>query len=188
MSQTFRSRSLAATLVVALACSSSVHATANEIVVPMNLISAKGTGSSIGTITLSDTKNGFLRLDLKLSADLPPGGHGFHIHENGDCGVASKDGAVVSGLAAGGHFDPDQTGKHEGPSGHGHKGDLPILFVEKDGDLATETRHSLIAPRLKLADVRGRSIMIHAGSDTYSDTPAPLGGGGARIACGVIAK
>jgi Cu-Zn family superoxide dismutase len=29
--------------------------------------------------------------------------------------------------------------------------------------------------------------MIHAGGDNYADQPAPLGGGGARIACGVIA-
>jgi len=29
--------------------------------------------------------------------------------------------------------------------------------------------------------------MIHAGGDNYSDSPAPLGGGGARIACGVLA-
>jgi Cu-Zn family superoxide dismutase len=28
--------------------------------------------------------------------------------------------------------------------------------------------------------------MIHEGGDNYSDEPAPLGGGGARIACGVI--
>ena len=28
--------------------------------------------------------------------------------------------------------------------------------------------------------------MIHAGGDNYSDQPQPLGGGGARIACGVI--
>lgn len=28
--------------------------------------------------------------------------------------------------------------------------------------------------------------MIHAVGDNYSDTPAPLGSGGARIACGVI--
>ncbi|SSP59941.1 Cu/Zn superoxide dismutase [Acinetobacter baumannii] len=28
--------------------------------------------------------------------------------------------------------------------------------------------------------------MIHAGGDNYSDSPLPLGGGGARIACGVI--
>ena len=38
---------------------------------------------------------------------------------------------------------------------------------------------------LTLADVKGRSIVIHAGGDNYSDQPAPFGGGGARIACGV---
>lgn len=28
--------------------------------------------------------------------------------------------------------------------------------------------------------------MIHAGSDNHADHPQPLGGGGARVACGVI--
>jgi Cu/Zn superoxide dismutase len=36
-----------------------------------------------------------------------------------------------------------------------------------------------------VADVRGHSIMIHAGGDNYSDQPELFGGGGARIACGV---
>ena len=41
-------------------------------------------------------------------------------------------------------------------------------------------------PHLTVADVKGHSIMIHVGGDNYSDQPAPLGGGGARIACGVV--
>jgi Cu-Zn family superoxide dismutase len=28
--------------------------------------------------------------------------------------------------------------------------------------------------------------MVHAGGDNYSDQPKPLGGGGDRIACGLI--
>ncbi len=28
--------------------------------------------------------------------------------------------------------------------------------------------------------------IVHVGADTYSDTPDPLGGGGARLACGVL--
>jgi Cu-Zn family superoxide dismutase len=45
----------------------------------------------------------------------------------------------------------------------------------------------VLAPRLKkLEDVKGRALMIHAGGDNYSDTPAKLGGGGARMACGLI--
>ena len=171
-----------------LALSGGIAAAQERVVVPITLINSKGLGEAVGSITLSDTKNGYLRLDLKLANNLPPGGHGFHIHENPSCAPPEKDGAPVAGLAAGDHFDPDKTGKHEGPSGHGHKGDLPILFVEVDEDGATATEHSLIAPRLKLADVRDRSIMIHASSDNFADTPKPLGGGGARIACGVIPK
>jgi superoxide dismutase, Cu-Zn family len=58
---------------------------------------------------------------------------------------------------------------------------MPVLTVDASGN-ATK---GMIAPHLKVADVKGRSIMIHAGGDNYSDQPAPLGGGGARIACGV---
>ena len=35
-------------------------------------------------------------------------------------------------------------------------------------------------------DLEGRAVMIHAGGDNYSDQPKPLGGGGARVACGVV--
>ena len=79
-------------------------------------------------------------------------------------------------------FSGTTTGKHLGPRAEGHKGDLPALRVDAGGN----AMNAVIAPRLKLADVKGRSIMIHAGGDNYSDQPSPLGGGGARIACGVV--
>jgi Cu-Zn family superoxide dismutase len=44
----------------------------------------------------------------------------------------------------------------------------------------------LVAPRLKLADVTNRAVIIHEGGDNYSDKPKPLGGGAGRIACGII--
>lgn len=152
------------------------------IVVPMNLIDEQGVGKAIGTVTINEGPNG-LELTPALT-DLPPGVHGFHVHQNADCSAGEKDGKKVPGLAAGGHYDPAATAKHEGPSGAGHLGDLPVLTVGADG----KATQPLGAPRLKLADVAGRSLMIHAGGDTYSDLPAPLGGGGARLACGVIPK
>jgi Cu-Zn family superoxide dismutase len=73
--------------------------------------------------------------------------------------------------------------KHLGPlSTAGHRGDVPALVVDAQGN-ATQP---VTAPHLKTAEIRGRSIVIHAGGDKYSDTPKPLGGGGARIACGTI--
>jgi superoxide dismutase, Cu-Zn family len=91
------------------------------------------------------------------------------------------NGQPAAGMAAGGHYDPANTGKHLGPHGEGHKGDMPVLTVDASG----KATQAVVAPRLTVADVKGRSIMIHAGGDNYSDEPAPLGGGGARIACGV---
>jgi Cu-Zn family superoxide dismutase len=46
---------------------------------------------------------------------------------------------------------------------------------------------TVIAPRLKLADVQGRALVIHEGGDNYSDQPEN-GGGKGRVACGVVPK
>ena len=158
----------------------SLPAMAAEKTVAVRAITEAGVGKIIGIVKLTDSPQGLtITPDL---AELPPGERGFHIHEKPSCDAQEKDGKMVAGLAAGGHYDPAHSGKHEGPAGSGHSGDLPALKVAEDGTATT----AIVAPRLKLADILNRSIMIHAGSDNYSDAPKPLGGGGARIACGVI--
>ncbi|MDZ3934452.1 superoxide dismutase family protein [Escherichia marmotae] len=121
-------------------------ATAETLNVPVNLVTNDGIGKSIGHITISDSNYGLIFTpDLH---DLPPGLHGFHIHENASCTPGMLDGKSVAALAAGGHLDPQKTGKHLGPyDPNGHLGDLPA---------------------------------------NYADTPAPLGGGGTRIACAIV--
>ena len=153
---------------------------AEEVVVKMYLINNKGIGTSIGTITITSSQYGTI-FTPNLSG-LNPGLHGFHVHENSNCGPAEKNGTMVPGLAAGGHYDPARTGRHEGPYGKGHLGDLPALYADADG---TAT-HPVLAPRIKIADLKGRSLIIHAGGDNYSDHPKALGGGGARVACGIV--
>lgn len=164
-------------LAATLALSAAAHA---DIVVPMTLVDENGVGKAIGQITISENKYGIV-LTPSLN-NLGPGLHGFHIHENANCGAAEKDGKKVPALAAGGHFDPKTAKKHGTPWGDGHLGDLPPLFVDNNGN-ATQPVSS---PRLQLADLAGHSLMIHAGPDNHADQPAPLGGGGARLACGVI--
>jgi Cu-Zn family superoxide dismutase len=151
------------------------------IKVDVNFIDPTGVGKPAGTITIKQTADG-LELDTKLKG-LAPGEHGFHLHENGSCAPADKEGKPTAGQAAGGHFDPDATKAHKGPGGGGHKGDLPKLEVDAKG----ESKAKLKVAGLKLDDVKGKSIMIHEGGDNYADAPKPLGGGGARVACGVIA-
>ena len=76
------------------------------------------------------------------------------------------------------------TGKHEGPEGAGHLGDLPALVRLNNDGKATD---AVIAPRLKsLDEIKDKALMVHAGGDNMSDQPKPLGGGGERYACGVI--
>ncbi len=153
---------------------------AEEQAIEMHRIDRDGIGAAIGTVMATDGPGG---LELRPAlGDLPPGAHGFHVHEHPSCGPGEKDGAPQAGIAAGNHYDPVATGRHEGPSGGGHLGDLPVLSVGEDG----KAKGTVTATRLKLADLAGRALMIHAGGDNFSDQPEKGGGGGARIACGVV--
>jgi Cu-Zn family superoxide dismutase len=155
-------------------------AAAQFMVVDMRAAGPGGPGASLGTITVTQTPYGVLFIpELR---GLGPGLHGFHVHENPSCDPKEKDGQMVPALAAGGHYDPAKTGKHLGPYGEGHLGDLPPIYAEADGSASLP----VLAPRLKLSDLKGRSLMIHKGGDNYSDMPEPLGGGGPRVGCGVM--
>ena len=156
------------------------HAYGEELVIHMHLVTAEGTGKEIGTIKANDSPYGLI-LTPQLG-DLTPGIHGFHVHQNPVCGPTKMDDKMVPGMAAGGHYDPKGTGKHEGPYGEGHLGDLPALYVGQDGRAVLP----VLAPRLKTADLKGHSLVVHAGGDNYSDLPEKLGGGGARLACGIV--
>lgn len=147
---------------------------AADITVPIYLTAEQGNGKPVGSVLIQSNKYGIL-FTPNLN-NLTPGIHGFHIHQNPSC--------AQNGMAAGGHLDPKQTNKHLGPyNDHGHLGDLPAIYVNSDGTATLP----VLAPRLKhLADIRNHSLMIHEGGDNYQDEPAKLGGGGARMACGVI--
>lgn len=148
--------------------------------VTMREVNAGGVGEIIGMIEFKDTDKG-LKVIPNLRG-LTEGQHGTHVHQNPSCEPAEKDGNMVPGLGAGGHFDPDNTGVHQGPQGQGHLGDLAVLYVDAKGNATRESW----APRLTTEDLVGRAIIIHSGGDNYSDVPKKLGGGGARVACGTI--
>lgn len=143
---------------------------------------ARGLGKTVGLIEVEDTSYGLL-VSVMLH-DLPPGVHGLHVHAGRSCGPGpNKEGKVIPAGAAEGHLDPGRTGRHLGPYRDGHLGDLPRVTVYPDGT----SEDVLLAPRLRARDVMGRAVIIHAGGDTYTDTPH-LGGGGARLACGIFQR
>ena len=60
-----------------------------------------------------------------------------------------------------------KTEHHLGPyNDKGHLGDLPAIYINADGSVTTP----VLAPRLKVSDIIGHSLMIHNGGDNYSDT------------------
>jgi superoxide dismutase, Cu-Zn family len=164
-------------LVAASAVALSAHA---DFKVNINAIDAKGAGPNLGTIAVSEAKDGGVVFTPALSG-LSPGPHGFHVHVNPTCEAKEKDGKLEPGEGAGAHYDPGKSGKHAGPQGTGHKGDLPPLVADSTGNMKT----AVVAPRLKLAELKNRALIIHVGGDNSTDEPAN-GGGGKRIACGVI--
>jgi len=166
-------------LLIAGLLAATAHAA--ETTVTLSIAEARGPGAAVGSVRIVETPYG-LAFYPRLTG-LPPGLHGFHVHENASCGPGDQGGNSVPALAAGGHLDPRGTKKHGEPWGDGHLGDLPPLVVAADGTASSP----VLGPRLKLADVQNRALMVHAGGDNHADHPAPLGGGGARIACGVIA-
>lgn len=137
-------------------------------------------GKTIGSATLIDTPNGVLiRADV---AELPPGPHGFHIHEVGRCDAA---GGFES---AGGHYSP-RGAKHgywvkDGP----HAGDLPNQTVGQDGKMMVEVFNPNVAfnGKATLFDKDGSALVVHSTADDYRSQPS--GNSGDRIACAVIQR
>ncbi len=137
-------------------------------------------GAEIGTIDVTEGNDGVV-LGVSLKG-LPAGKHGFHIHNTGDC--SDHDAFKMSG----GHIseEGDMHGffNEEGPEA----GDLPNLIVPANGEVVVD----FYAPDLEvsgydetaLLDENGSAFVIHAEPDDY--TTQPIGGAGARIACGVI--
>src|SRR5690606_16158129 len=138
--------------------------------------------ASVGTATLTDAPTGVLiRLEAK---GLPPGWHGLHCHEKGDSSKSDFTSAgghvhdkptIVPGL-----LNPDAN----------EAGDLPNLYVAADGTANAEFFSGYVglkasSGRPGLADADGSALVIHANPDDHKTQP--IGGAGARIACGVIA-
>jgi Cu-Zn family superoxide dismutase len=164
-----------------LAADPAATAQVANLTVTMRRATQEGTSEALGTVTISSTVAG---ASFKLALHgLPPGPHGFQVHENANCSPIFMSGVRIPAGAAGSPFDPDETGRHEGPLGEGYLGDLPVLQVAPDGT-ATQT---LTAPRIKNIDVlRRRSLIIHIGGDNYKDEPNLDGGSGGRLACGLV--
>ena len=131
-----------------------------------------------GKATLKDTPQG---LNVVVTvAGVPPGTHGLHIHEQGNCGDQGK--------AAGGHFNPARVPHgllpKDGPT-KAHAGDMGNIEVSPKGS----GKATVVLPGVSLKGtggtpgVGGRAIIVHEKADDFGQ---PTGNAGGRIGCGVI--
>ncbi|WP_417388567.1 superoxide dismutase family protein [Gimesia sp.] len=166
---------LSAVIPVATSLVSTVNSDHKEAVPETNqavvVITPTKDFSATGMVQLKQSK-GVVHLTGKIEG-LTPGKHGFHIHQFGDL-------SAVDGTSAGGHYAP--AGHQHGQPGKGqhHAGDLGNIIADQKGIAVIDKR----SEDFKLADVIGRSIVVHAGADDLSSQPS--GDAGPRAGLGVI--
>jgi superoxide dismutase, Cu-Zn family len=137
-------------------------------------------GELVGIATLAESANG-VRIVAHVQ-NLPPGYHGFHIHEVGKCDPPDFK-------SAGEHFNP--TSAEHGladPKGP-HAGDLPNLLVAPDGTGVMVTETPLLTLKTgqnSLFHTGGTALVVHAQPDDHRTNPS--GSSGDRLACGVISR
>ena len=135
-------------------------------------------GSPMGSVTLTQGPNGLL-VSVDMTG-LPPGWHGFHLHETGSC---SPDFS-----AAGGHYSPEGHGHGFMHSSPHHPGDMPNIHAGPDGKAIADVFNTKAAvgedADATIFDSDGSAIIVHDKPDGYGESP----GAGDRIACGVITR
>ena len=132
-----------------------------------------------GEVTFTATPKG-VRVAASFTK-LPPGEHGFHIHNKGDLRGEGCKGACA-------HYEKGEPTKHGGPPGFGgprHTGDL--------GNISPEiSSYSYFLLGVTVDDLWGRSLIVHADPDDYGrggfDDSHVTGHSGKRMSCAIIGR
>jgi Cu-Zn family superoxide dismutase len=140
------------------------------------MIEAKSGSTVAGTATFTELANGGVKVVVHIE-QAPPGTHGFHLHEKGDC-------SAPDAMSAGAHFNPAGN-PHAGPMDKArHNGDLGNIEIGQDGKGHLEIVDDLMTVKPGPVSVVGKSVIFHEKVDDLKTQPT--GNSGARLGCGVI--
>ncbi|MBS4168392.1 superoxide dismutase family protein [Parachlamydia sp. AcF125] len=126
-----------------------------------------------GSITFTETKEGVLI--VANIQGLPPGKHGFHVHEFGDCSAPDAS-------SAGGPYEPAHP-KTRAENTERYISDLGNLEANEKGHAFYERLDRVITLNGPNS-ILGKSVVIHQNEDDFKIHPA--GSLGKRMACGLI--
>lgn len=135
-----------------------------------------------GYINMTEDDNGVTHFIVDLY-DLPPGKHGFHIHEKGDSFACCDK--------LGGHYNPYKAphGDKNNPKEKRHVGDLGNIEIDENGKCFITFTDNLIKLKGEYS-VIGRSFVLHADEDDLGlgghEDSLITGHSGKRIAYGII--
>jgi Cu-Zn family superoxide dismutase len=161
---------LGAAACLAAACSSMGGGAASGPKAVAKLDPTKGNDVR-GTVTFTQ-KGESVHVATALTGLAPGSEHGIHVHEKGDC-------SAPDGTSAGGHYNPKGSA-HGSQSGAHHEGDMPNVQAGAYG--GADAGFDIAG--VKVADLVGKSVIVHRDADDYKSQPA--GNSGPRVACGVI--
>jgi Cu-Zn family superoxide dismutase len=141
----------------------------------MAMLHPSGSQTARGSVHFQDAGDQGVEVKVDL-VGVPPGTHGFHVHEGTECGT--------NGAAAGGHFNP-MTMPHGAPDAVSHHaGDFGNVTADDKGEVHTTFyTHSISLKEGQSNYVVGRTVVLHGNADDLTSQPA--GNAGPRISCGV---
>lgn len=131
--------------------------------------------TATGTVHFQELNDGSVDVTADLTK-VPPGVHGFHVHDKGDCSD--------NGNAAGGHFNPMNM-PHAAPDAQSHHaGDFGNVTADANGEVHTKFNTTSLTVHQGMNSVVGHAVILHANADDL--TTQPSGNAGPRIGCGVV--
>lgn len=158
------------------ACATSIRTPSITATAPLD---AKSGSNVTGTVRFEEVMvEGVPAVRVTVDASgVPPGVHGFHVHEKGDC-------SAPDATSAGGHFNPGNEPHGAPNAGAHHAGDFGNVEANPESRVNVSYIMHGVTLGSGTSSIAGKAIVLHADPDDLKTQPT--GNAGGRIACGVI--